>query len=322
MRSQTAHSHTVASIKSVAALMASFAISLVATACVSPEKPQVMIHEDPRGAVYLEDMADASFHATHPLLLDSAVIAHVLQGMFVEEDQRLLQTLVAGKAIPVRTFSDEDAEFLAPHIVVALSRATALQRVRFRVINTTAAGTETTGGALYTSGRSFHVSLTQYRYNPEKPIHGSKPGRQLPDRTGLDQHRVLFLPDSAVRPPDSDAPTAYLDKPAQLTVVVDYEALAQFAEIRDRPMRSLPLRAPQTPMPEQAHAPAHTREPPAATTEDLQSMRVLLEKQADEVEALKKQLESLQRQQTEAAATSPTPKTKKQPASRVPGATP
>ena len=312
MKSHTAHAHSVLSAKPVLALTAAVAFGLAVTACVSPSKPRVVIYEDLRGAVYLGTMPDGAFQASHPISLGPAVIARLLRGVQVQEQQGLLQTLVTGEAIPLRAFSDEETTFLTPHIATALSRATDRQLVGFEVLHTTAIGTETTGGVLYASDHSLHVTVTHYRYRAEKPSPGSKPGRQLPDPTGLDQRRILFLPKSAQRAA-AETPSAFSDSPPHWTVVVDYEALTQLPDAQPKPTPSLPQSDPQRSNPAEALAPVGTHERPSATSEELQSMRALIEKQAKALEALQDEVSSLRHQQklTNTEATPPKPKAKK-----------
>lgn len=298
-----------------------FAISLVVTACLSLPKAHVVIHEDLRGSVYLEAMPDGSSGTAHPISLDPGVIARVLRGILVQEQQRILQTLVTGQPIPVPAFSDEDTAFLAPHIASALSQATALQQVGLRVARSTGSGTETTGGTLSAHAGSLHFSLTHYRYNPERPSLDSKPGRQLPDPTGAGQYRVLFFPQSAQKP-SADTPSSLLNKNPHLTVMVDYEALARVPESPHALSNSLQESEKHIPKPEQAHTPDVKHELPPATVEELQSMRAVIEKQAKELEALKHEVESLRRHRTEADTTSPKPKARRNPAPRTQGTMP
>lgn len=321
MKSQPTHDHRLSLTRQGIALIAAFAIGLAVTACLSPPKPRAVIHEDLRGSVYLEAMPDGAVPASHPISLEPAVIARILRGIQVQERQRVLQTLVAGAPTPVRAFSDEDTTFLARHIVTALSRSTAQQLVRFRVLHSTASGTETTGGELFAHGHTLHASLTHYRYNPEKPGSDSKPGRQLPDPTGLAQRRVLFFPESS-QGPAVEGPATFLGSNPHVTVVVDYEALARIPESPHTPTTSLPQSNKQIPKPEQVRAPDSKDELPSATSEELQSMRALIEKQAKELEALKDEVEILRRHQTEAQTTPPKSKAKKQPAPRPRDTTP
>lgn len=307
MKSHPAYSHRFSFTEPVFPLLASFSISIALTACLSPPRPHLVIHEDPRGSVYLETMPDASFQASHPISLSLAVIVRLLEGLQVQEDQRLLQTLASGTPNPVRAFSDDDVAFLTRHVATALSQATARQLVRFRILQSAISGTETTEGALFTSGHFLHVSLTRFRYNPEMPSQGSKPGRELRDPTGMNQRHLLFTPEAA-QSPVGEKLSVFSDTPPRLTVVVDSGVLAQLPESQHKPMTSLPRSDQQIPKPEQVRSPDGTQELPSAPSEEVRSMRALIEKQAEALEALKKQVESLQHHETEATTTPPKPK--------------
>lgn len=307
-------------VRAVLLPTASFAISFVVTACLSPPKPHVVVHEDPRGSVYLEAMPDGSFQATHPIPLDPALVARVLRGLQVQEQQRLLQTLVTGASIPVRAFSDEDTEFLASHIATALSQATALQLVGFRVLHTTGAGTETTGGELYLDGHSLHVSLTHYRYNPEKPSPDSKPGRQLPDSTGLDQRHVLFIPEAALRSAAEDQPDG-LHESHQKPLIIDYNVLAHLPDPQSafqvpRQVLSGATNQGLAPIPKTNGGTSSAQDAIASPAEELRSLKELVLKQATELRELKKELEALRHQRSDRDVDAPKPKPSKKPVPR------
>jgi len=81
-------------------------------------------------------------------------MARVFSCMVVKENRGVLGILVAGKPEVVRSFKDEDVEYLAILLVEELIRAASDQQVGFRVIQT---GTpvESTNSQLYACGRSL-----------------------------------------------------------------------------------------------------------------------------------------------------------------------
>ncbi len=267
----------------------------VASGCAPSLRQELTIHDSPRGTVYLERIPDTSFQATHPITLESGTIARALRGIHVRDDKNALQALFASQPTTARAFSDEEADFLVPLIASAFTRATPDQRIGFRIIQTgspsysqkegaglgssepplTLAPKETTAGMLFAHGRSLHVSLTQYRRRPQKPDTIGGPNRHYPDPTGLDRREIVFLPEAAQRPDtyrvgDADLPT----------LIIDYELLAK---LPDQPTTS-------------TAAPPATASPvqPAATAQD--------------VEALKKELQEIKRQLTEQQSKKDSPK--------------
>lgn len=272
-----------------------------ASGCASSPRPELTIHDSPRGAVYLEQIPDTSFQATHPITLEHSTIARALRGIHVRDDKNALQPLFASQRQAVQAFSNEEADFLAPLIATAFTRATPDQRIGFRIIQTAPpsysqksgagfgssepplvlAPKEHTSGFLFAHGRSLHVSLTQYRHRPQKPDTIGGPNRHYPDPTGLDRPELVFLPKEAQRSDtyrvgDADLPT----------LIIDYELLAR---LPDQP--AAPVAVPPA-----AASPVQPATQPAAT--------------AQEVEALKKELQEIKRQLTEQQSKKDSPKKK------------
>jgi hypothetical protein len=276
---------------------------LITAGCAASPRPELTIHDSPRGTIYLERIPDTSFQATHPITLSSAVIARALRGIHVRDDKNALQALFASPQAVARAFSDDDADFLAPLLASAFARATPDQRVSFRIVQTgtpsysqkegaalgssepplTLAPQETTSGSLYAHGRSLHMSLARYRQRPRKPDTIGGPNRHYPDRTGLDRRELVFLPKEAQRP--DDYRVGETDSP---TLVIDYELLARLPEQQAAPAQSQP----ETAQPASAPAPAT----------------------AQEVEALKKELQEIKRQLNEQQLRQDGPKQKSAPA--------
>ncbi len=295
-----------------------FAVSMILMGCSMAPQPHTLIYEESRGSVYLITVPEGSFHASHPAFLSPALVARVLSGIQVQEVQRLLQTLVSGEPTTVPVFSDEDTAFLAPHVAAALSQVTSQQRVGFRVLHKGGAGTEITGGELSAHGSSLRISLTQYRYNPGMPKADSKPGRYPSSSARMSQLRFRFMPEAAQKT-DTLVSSESVDDHSRATVVVDYQALGHPPVVSDNGLPgSLPEKH-EMPQSKQTNSDSGSQELPIGPTEELQALRVLIEKQAKELEALKNEVKNLRQEEKERDATSPNRKTRKQPASRKPG---
>ena len=294
------------------------AVCLLAGACATAsDVVEVVIVDSPRGAVFLQRVEDRWFQAAHPLPLSPALITHVFRGVQVQEPQRLLQPLPAGKATAVRVFSDEDTEFLSPLISTALSKVTTGQLVGFRVLHGTDAGSESTGGFLYAQGRLLHLTLTHYRADAGRLDTGSKPGRQLPNPTGLDQRQMLFIPEAARRPSRYEQPDL-VNAPPLATLAIDYELLAKLSDPQPAPAQSQPLRPDRTTVTHQGAQPtlpangaASSKETEAAHSEEIRSIKELVIKKDMELEALKEEVRTLQRRLDERELETQKPKKRK-----------
>ncbi len=320
---------------SCSVLAVSLASSL-AFGCASSQ-PEMIIHESPKGSVYLERASDRSFQAAHPIKLDPSLITRVLRGVQVQEKSSL-QTLFSSHPKVVRTFSDEDAEFLAPLVATALSQAASDQHIGFRLTYPatgrsisggvgagvgssdpplSSLGPETTSGTLYAYGRSLYLTLTQFRHTPERPDTINMANRRIPDPTGLNQREVLFVPEMA-RKPDSYQQSWLLGESSLTTLVIDYEFLAKLPSTQLEPaahQEATPLSTQETQLPQSAQSGLGKQvEGETATSEELRSMKELVIKKDMELEALKEELRSLRRQLTEREAELQKPKGKKKPA--------
>lgn len=205
------------------------------SACSTGPELDVAIYESDRGAVYLERMGDRSFQAAHPVRINTDVIASLLRGIHVRDQQGLLQELLAGSAQERRVFSEEDVSYFAPLISDGLTRAAPDQQIAFQVVqsadveptNSRSPGTDTertfvsTRGSLYAYGRSLYVRLDHYRRPIGSTITTAAPQRGLPDSTGLAKLTVSFSPTYAQRPDTYRSRTS-----APSTLVLDLDRLA------------------------------------------------------------------------------------------------
>ncbi|SLM48552.1 exported protein of unknown function [Nitrospira japonica] len=283
-------------------------------ACATSSELDLMLQESDRGTVVLERITDRSFQAAHPIKLPAGTVARVLRGVLVRDDQGFLQDIGVRKADALQAFSEEDVAYLAPLITDGLSRAASDQQVGFTVNQQgppvysqrvgAAVGSsepplrlappETTAGSIYAYGRSLYVTLTQYRYRVERPDTINMPNRRVPDRTGLLNHTVMFIPESAKR--DDKYRTALS---TDTTLVIDYELLAGLPLDAGREIVRQP--------PPAAPAPASAQGAPAKVGDT--------NKKDPELEALRKELEDIKRQLADQD-------TRRQPAPPKPSGTP
>jgi hypothetical protein len=260
------------------------------SACSTSPDVDVMIHEAPQGAVYLERISGRSFQAAHPIKIDPTTIGRVLSGVLVKDDQGLIKTFFMGIPDAYRAFSESEVAYLAPLISEGLRRAATDQQVGFRIeqigqpglVHNRGGGVgssepplelrpkETTSGVVYAYGQSLYVTITEFRVRNEPANTINMANRRLPDNTGLNNHSLLFLPEAAKRP------DSYLDaRSTDKTLVIDYQLLAAL------PPASIPSASSQ-PSPQPA--------PPAVTGGKAEPPQ----KDA-EIEALRKELQEIKK---------------------------
>ena len=270
-------------------------VALAMIGCAGNRPLTTSIHDGTLGSVFLEPVSDTSYQAAHPLKLPETTVADLLRGVHTKEKSGLL--LLLGKALKstnlndIRTFSEDDIAFLAPHITTALAQATPHQRIGFHIysippISQSAKSNplkETTSGYLFADGLSLHFTMTQYRYRPGKPSTSSqKEPRALPDTDGLRDREVTFLPEGAVRPDVYDR-SSWIGKSEDKSLAIDYQFLTRI------------LSAPQQPAPAAAV-------PTGQAIQSVPSHAAPVGKQEADMQAFKEELRALQKKLDEQSA--------------------
>jgi hypothetical protein len=164
------------------------------TGCSSTSK----IAQNGRGSVFLEEVMDWTFEASHPAVIDQITILKIMKGVHSSDVQQgSMRMSAGGSSKPMRVFSDEDAEFLAPLLAQGLSKAKPEQLVGFRVSSSAGSGSEPTAGSIYVRQDAIHFTVSR----------GAGP--------------TIFLPESVAR---SEQAPAYATggKTGAVAHVIDY----------------------------------------------------------------------------------------------------
>lgn len=196
--------HAWLSLRSAQYAGAFLAISFLVAGC-STLSGESKVAKTTKGSVYLKDIADWSFEASHPAAIDPMTIRMVVKGVVAEDAAKPLSNMPASGSKPMRVFSDEDAEFLAPLLAQGLSEAKPEQIVGFKVFSSAGSGAEPTAGTLYVHKGSLYLTIA--------PAQSNKGQR--------------FSFPSATRIEKSPAFVA-MGKGA-MTIVIDYQAVAKAA---------------------------------------------------------------------------------------------
>ncbi|HEY3198405.1 MAG TPA: hypothetical protein VGJ57_10350 [Nitrospirales bacterium] len=286
-------------------------LSLAATVLIlllgcASRQAEVKIHESSHGAVSLERVDNGSYQASHPVSVDSSIIATVLGGLLVQEKQGAVQALLGTVPQPVPVFSEEEIRFLSPLITDAFARASPDERVKFHVAQGLPLGSVITGAWLFIKQDQLYLTLTQYRARSTGSATVYMPNRQLPDPTGLNQFTVSFVPAHALVVLPSERAT-FFGEPHFTTFEIDYKRLSS-SRIQQTANSSIPAtRADRTldratPSPKQSDL--RTESPRASTNQadEAQALKDLVIKKDLEVESLKEELLSVKDQLREQSA--------------------
>ena len=178
-------------------LMGIAACALIISGCAGGTK----LAHTAKGGVYLEDVSDFSFEASHPAVIDQVTMAKIVKGIYGNDGMNGSSRMSVGGSKPMRIFSDEDAEFLSPLLAQGLAKAKPEQLVWFRVSSSAGSGSEPTTGSIYVQNGSIYMTVQR------------------------GNESIGFTPESAAR---IEPTPAYItsDTPGAMTMIIDYHALA------------------------------------------------------------------------------------------------
>ena len=120
---------------------------------------EAKLHKNAKGSIYLKEIADWSFEASHPATVDQMTMLKIVKGVVTDDVQKGSGNMPASGSKPMKMFSDEDAEFLAPLLAQGLSQAKPEQIVGFKVSPSAGSGTEPTAGTLYMHKGSIYLTI-------------------------------------------------------------------------------------------------------------------------------------------------------------------
>ena len=210
-----------------------------------------------KGGVYLEEVTDWSFEASHPAIIDQQTMVKVVKGMYRNEGTSGSSRMSAGGSKPMRVFNDEDAEFLSPLLAQSLAKAKPEQIVWFRVSSSAGSGSEPTTGSLYVHKGSIYLTIGT----------GVKP--------------TDFMPESAAR---TEPASAYATSGAvdAMTMIIDYHALATAPMPAAMPIAKTTPITPIAPIaPVMAPAPAKVEAVSSSVSQEVGQDEVLAQKLSD-----------------------------------------
>ena len=248
------------------------ACALVISGCAGGTK----LAHNANGSVYLEEVTDWSFEASHPAVIDQLTITKIVKGLYRNDGMNGPSGMSAGGSKPMRIFSDEDAEFLSPLLAQGLSKAKPEQLVGFRVSSSAGSGSEPTTGSLYVQKESIYLTLRK----------GTEP--------------IGFMPESAARTEPAPA-YASNGEPGAMTMIIDYHAMAKAPMPALLPMAKatsvLPTAQPRAQaVSDSTVQEAGDAELTAQRLSEIKTVRDALTKKETEISMLRKEAEWMKRQ--------------------------
>lgn len=133
------------------------------TGCASLHSRSMVIYEDADGVIYLEEIPNPKFRASHPTTIEQAMMGRVLRGIRVEQNIGPSGGSDQDGKHSLHVFSKEQIEFLSPLLTAALGQAQPEHWVVFRSIDSGATTPKVTAGTLYAHESLLYVTLTHFR---------------------------------------------------------------------------------------------------------------------------------------------------------------
>jgi len=254
------------------------ACALLISGCASGTN----LAQNPNNSVYLEEVSDWSFEASHPAVIDQLTITKIVKGLYANNSITGSSGMSAGGSKPMRIFSDEDVEFLSPLLSQGLSKAKPEQLVGFRISSSAGSGSEPTTGSLYVLKESIYLTVRK----------GTEP--------------IGFMPESAARTEPAPA-YATNGEPGAMTMIIDYHAMAKAPMPASVPMAKAPSVLPTAPIAAAAQPSAQAvsdsmvqeagdGELTAQRLTEIKIARAALAKKDTEISMLRKEAEWMKRQ--------------------------
>lgn len=218
--------HHLRQITSVLILASLYVSSLAG--CSWPHRVAGIIHEDAGGAVYLEEVQNLEFQASHPIQVGQPAINRLLEGIRIEQPAGSSSPGQASGGSGPAVFSKEGIRFLSPLLAAALSKAQPEHLVVFRSVDVESSPPQVTAGSLYAHESMLYVTLTHFR-DPVKKGDASKASLSLAPSSRIARHVLSFTPEGAGGLAKRLPPGAP-DRPILTTLAVDVERLARLSE--------------------------------------------------------------------------------------------
>jgi hypothetical protein len=245
---------------------------LLISGCASGAK----LAQNPDNSVYLEEVSDWSFEASHPAVIDQETITKIVKGLYANDSITGSSRMSAGGSKPMRVFSDEDVEFLSPLLTQGLAKAKPEQLVGFHISSSAGSGSEPTTGSLYVLKESIYLTLRK----------GTEP--------------IGFMPESAARTEPAPA-YASNGEPGAMTMIIDYHAMAKAPMPASLPMAKATSVLPNAQPRAQAVSDSTVQgagdaELTAQRLSEIKTVRDALTKKETEISMLRKEAEWMKRE--------------------------
>lgn len=186
------------SLRQTYRLLGIYSLITVISGCSWTPQVETSIYDGPQVSVSLLTISEESFEADHPVTLQTDTIAHVLNGLHLRQNKRLLQKLFSNDNASLPVFTKEQAKILAPQLQKAFSQVTPEEHLAFQTQGNQTLNVRAIHGTMYVKSGDLYVSLTFT--SPGAHAATKTAGRSVrPDQEGNGKPVVGFTPKEALR---------------------------------------------------------------------------------------------------------------------------
>lgn len=100
--------------------------------CSWTPEVETVLYKGPECVISLKTSHALKQAPKHPAFLSESLIAKILNGMTISQEEGILQQLLLSKHHPVPAFSSSQIDFLAPHVSMAFSQVTPEEVIHFK----------------------------------------------------------------------------------------------------------------------------------------------------------------------------------------------
>lgn len=145
------------------------------SSCATVPRVKTPLFEGQQGTISLRVFAEPMQRAQHPVTLEPQIIRGVLMGLYVQDAQSILESALTTNNPPVQAFTREEINFLVPHLIAGLEKATPEEEIVFQMHSSQSHHTRYTTGSLYCWDSTAHVIIHGYHEASKKPPLLSRP---------------------------------------------------------------------------------------------------------------------------------------------------
>ena len=177
-------------------------LCFVLMGCGAAPRVKTPVFKGQEGTIFLRVFAEPKQRAQHPVALEPHLIRRLLNGLYVQDTQSLLESALTNADPPVQAFTQKEIHFLIPHLIAGLAKATPEEEIVFQVDSIRSHQKEYTHGSLYYSGSTVHINISGYHESSKRASLLSRPSNSF---TRPKMWKMSFHPSKAVSSDSLDA---------------------------------------------------------------------------------------------------------------------